>query len=252
MAQNTDELRGQVALITGGAGGLGQNSALWLGRRGAHVILADLDGQRAEDAAKELSQLGLSTAGMALDVTDSGAVRALVSSIVAEHSRLDILLTSHGFPRDKRLLDMSDGQWDEVIRVCLTGTFFCIREAAKPMIEQNYGRIVTISSRAWHGNPGQANYSAAKAGVVGLTRSVAKELGRYSITANAIAPGLVDTASLQALPTYATISERALKNNSIRRLGTPDDVSAAVCYLASPDSAFVTGEVVHVSGGRFS
>ncbi|MFD8820156.1 SDR family oxidoreductase, partial [Streptomyces sp. NPDC059627] len=187
-----------------------------------------------------------------LDVTDSGAVRATVAGIEHRHGRLDILVTCHGFPRDRRLSDLTDEEWADVISVCLTGTFFCIREAARPMTAQGYGRIVTLASRAWQGNPGQANYSAAKAGVVGLTKSVAKELGRSGVTANAIAPGLIETASLRALETFDAIAERAVKANSIKRLGEPSDIAAAVLYLASKEAGFLTGEVVHVSGGRFS
>ncbi len=185
-------------------------------------------------------------------MTDSTAVRALVADLEARHGRLDILVISQGFPRDHRLVEMTDEEWADVLGVCLTGTFYCIREAARLMTAREYGRIVTIASRAWQGNPGQANYSAAKAGVVGLTKSVAKELGRKGITANAIAPGLIETASLRGLDTFEAIAERAIRDNSIKRIGVPSDVAAAVLYLASPEAAFVTGEVVHVSGGRFS
>ena len=136
--------------------------------------------------------------------------------------------------------------------VCLTGTFLCVREASRLMVAGGYGRIITVASRAWHGNPGQANYSAAKAGVVGLTKSVAKELGRHGVTANAIAPGLIDTPSLRGLGTFDQIAERAIRDNSVKRIGQPGDVAAAVLYLASPQAGFITGEVVHVSGGRFS
>jgi 3-oxoacyl-[acyl-carrier protein] reductase len=175
-----------------------------------------------------------------------------VADIESRYGRLDILLTSHGFPRDRRLRDMTDDDWSDVISVCLTGTFRCVRESARLMTAQGYGRIITVASRAWQGNPGQANYSAAKAGVVGLTKSVAKELGRHGVTANAIAPGLIDTPSLRELATFDQIAERAVRDNSIKRIGQPSDVAAAVLYLASPQAGFITGEVMHVSGGRFS
>ncbi|UWP79764.1 SDR family oxidoreductase [Dactylosporangium fulvum] len=245
------EFSGQVALIVGGAGGLGRESARLLASRGSHVVIADINESALLATAGDLADAG-SVSTAVLDVTDTGAVESAVQSVVADHGRLDILVTSQGFPQDGRLTDMTDEQWHNVVNVCLTGTFNCIRAAARPMIKQEYGRIITFASRAWHGNPGQANYSAAKAGVVGLTRSVAKELGRYSITANAIAPGLIDTESLRQLPTYDSIAERAVKANSIRRLGLPEDVAAMVGYLASPAAGFLTGEVVHVSGGRFS
>jgi len=244
-------LRGQVALITGGAGGLGSRTAAVLAAEGAHVVIADIDPGAVERTRAALAAETVAVRSVVLDVTDSAAVRAAVESIVADYGRLDILVTSHGFPRDGRLLEMTDEQWSDVIGVCLTGTFLCVREAARPMVDRGYGRIVTLASRAWHGNPGQANYSAAKAGVVGLTRSAAKELGRHAITVNAIAPGLVETEALRRLERFDQIAERAQRDNSIKRLGVPDDVAAAVRYLVSSDAGFVTGEVLHVSGGRF-
>ena len=245
---------GQVALITGGAGGLGSEAAVWLAAAGAQVVVTDVSAaslERAEGRLAEKLPDAKSFHFAALDVTDSAAVRDLVADVGSRHGRLDILLTSHGFPRDRRLLDMADDDWNEVIGVCLTGTFLCIRESARLMVPKAYGRIITVASRAWQGNPGQANYSAAKAGVVGLTKSVAKELGRHGVTANAIAPGLIDTPSLRELATYEQIAERAIRDNSIKRIGQPSDVAAAVLYLASPEAGFITGEVIHVSGGRF-
>jgi 3-oxoacyl-[acyl-carrier protein] reductase len=254
MPHRLGSLDGQVALITGGAGGLGSEAALWLAAAGAQVVVADVSAsslERAEDRLTGTLPDAKSFYYAALDVTDSAAVRALVADIEGRYGRLDILLTSHGFPRDRRLRDMTDADWNDVIGVCLTGTFLCIRESARLMMRHDYGRIITLASRAWQGNPGQANYSAAKAGVVGLTKSVAKELGRHGVTANAIAPGLIDTASLRELATFDQIAERAIRDNSVKRIGQPSDVAAAVLYLASPEAGFITGEVIHVSGGRF-
>jgi 3-oxoacyl-[acyl-carrier protein] reductase len=225
---------------------LGTPAAARLLADGLVVVIADLDAERAASAAAVIGAESLR-----LDVTDSRAVDATVADIVERHGRLDVLLTSHGFPRDSRLLEMGDEQWQAIIDVCLTGTFYCIRAAAKAMVARKHGRIITVSSRAWHGNPGQANYSAAKAGVVGLTKSVAKELGRHDITANVIAPGLIDSPSLRALSTFEQIHERAVRDNSIKRIGQPEDVAAAVSFLASEGAQFITGEVIHVSGGRF-
>ena len=255
MSHRISDLSGQVALVTGGAGGLGREFATWLAVAGAQVVIGDIDGGALERAAAEVKAAApdaLVVEPVVLDVTDSQAVRALVTDLEARHGRLDILVTSQGFPRDHRLVEMTDDEWADVVSVCLTGTFYCIREAARMMTAQGYGRIVTIASRAWQGNPGQANYSAAKAGVVGLTKSVAKELGRKGITANAIAPGLIETASLRGLETFDAIAERAIRDNSIKRIGMPSDVAAAMLYLTSPEASFVTGEVMHVSGGRFS
>jgi 3-oxoacyl-[acyl-carrier protein] reductase len=245
-------LDGHVALITGGAGGLGREAAASLAASGARVVLADVSRERLTEAVDALSSRGIAADGRVLDVCDSAGADRLVDDIVTDHQRLDIVLTSHGFPKDARLLAMSDPDWARVIEVCLTGTFYVLRSAARPMVEAGYGRIITVASRAWHGNPGQANYSAAKAGVIGLTRSVAKELGRHGITANSLAPGLIDTESLRNLETFESIQERAIKASSVKRLGTPNDVAAAVAFLASPDSGFITGEVLHVSGGRFA
>ena len=250
MPYQLDSLHGQVALITGGAGGLGREAASWLAAAGAQVVIADVSAASLERAADWLAD-AKSFYYAVLDVTDSAAVRALVADIESRYGRLDILLTSHGFPRDRRLREMGDDDWNDVINVCLTGTFLCVREASRLMTSQAYGRIITVASRAWQGNPGQANYSAAKAGVVGLTKSVAKELGRHGVTANAIAPGIIETASLRELATFDQITERAIRDNSIKRLGQPGDVAAAVLYLASPQAGFITGEVIHVSGGRF-
>ena len=250
MPYQLDSLDGQVALITGGAGGLGREAASWLAAAGAQVVIADVSAASLERAADWLAD-AKSFYYAVLDVTDSAAVRALVADIESRYGRLDVLLTSHGFPRDRRLREMGDDDWNDVINVCMTGTFLCIREASRLMTSQAYGRIITVASRAWQGNPGQANYSAAKAGVVGLTKSVAKELGRHGVTANAIAPGLIETASLRELATFDQIAERAIRDNSIKRIGQPGDVAAAVLYLASPQAGFITGEVIHVSGGRF-
>jgi len=255
MPNGLDGLDGQVALVTGGAGGLGSEAAAWLAAAGARVVVADVSAAALERAAERLGGTAAEPGRFhyaALDVTDSASVRACVADIESRYGRLDILLTSHGFPRDRRLLDMTDSEWSDVIGTCLTGTFLCVRESARLMVAQGYGRIVTVASRAWQGNPGQANYTAAKAGVVGLTKSVAKELGRHGVTANAIAPGLIDTPSLRGLPTFDQIAERAIRDNSVKRIGQPGDVAAAVLYLSSPQAGFITGEVIHVSGGRFS
>ncbi|MGW6139438.1 SDR family oxidoreductase [Streptomyces sp. NPDC055144] len=255
MSHGLSDLRGQVALITGGAGGLGREAATWLAAAGAQVVIADVNSEALARAAADCADAvadAKPVESVTLDVTDSGAVGAAFADIERRHGRLDILVTSHGFPRDRRLTDLSDEEWSDVIAVCLTGTFFCVREAARLMTHQGYGRIVTLASRAWQGNPGQANYSAAKAGVVGLTKSVAKELGRKGVTANVIAPGLIETESLRNLETFEAIAERAVKANSIKRLGEPSDIAAAILYLASKEAGFLTGEVLHVSGGRFS
>ena len=156
-----------------------------------------------------------------------------------------------GFPVDRPLLKMTDDEWRTVLDVCLFGSFTTARAAAPGMIERQYGRIVNLSSRAYFGNPGQANYSAAKAGVIGLTKSLSKELGRHGITVNAIAPGMIETEMVTSHPKFELIRDRAIAENAVKRLGVPEDVAAAVLYLVSPEAGFVSGDVLHVSGGRF-
>jgi 3-oxoacyl-[acyl-carrier protein] reductase len=241
----------QVAMVTGGAGGLGSAISRELASRGVTVVVTDVAVERAEGVAQAIRDDGGKAVAAELDVTASQAVDALVQSIERDHGRLDIVVNSHGFPVDRPLLKMTDDDWRLVLDVCLFGTFTTSRAAAAGMVERGYGRIVNISSRAWHGNPGQANYSAAKAGVVGLTKALAKELGRHGITVNAIAPGMIETDMVKAHPKFEAIAERAIKDNSVKRLGQPHDVATAVAFLASPDAGFVSGDVMHVSGGRF-
>ncbi|MGW1802431.1 SDR family oxidoreductase [Streptomyces sp. NPDC001984] len=241
----TGVLEGQLALVTGGGGGIGRVVARYLARAGATVAVADISLPAASEVA---DSLGGGALALELDVTAPDDVVAGVSALPAAPA---MLVTAHGFPRDARLTDMSKADWDAVIEVCLSGTYNCVQAVAPGMIDRGYGRIVTISSRAWHGNPGQANYAAAKAGVVGLTRSVAKELGRKGVTANSIAPGLIDTPSLRGLPTFDAIADRAIRASSVKRLGEPEDVAETCLFLCGPGSGFITGEVIHVSGGRF-
>jgi 3-oxoacyl-[acyl-carrier protein] reductase len=238
----------QVALVTGGAGGLGAVISRELAARGVTVAVADIALDKAEGIAKEI---GGTAVGVALDVTDSSAVDTLVDQLTADHGRVDILVNCAGFPVDRPLVKMTDDEWRTVLDVCLFGTFATSRAVAPGMIEREYGRIVNLSSRAYLGNPGQANYSAAKAGVIGLTKSLSKELGRHGITVNAIAPGMIETEMVRSHPKFEMIAERAIKENSVKRLGIPEDVASAVLYLTSPEAGFVSGDVIHVSGGRF-
>ena len=245
-------LAGQVAVVTGGGGGLGIAIGRALGRAGATVVLADIAEPLAASAAAILRDEGMAVRHAVTDVTDRASVDGLVAGLIDQDGRIDILVNNAGFPVDRPLVEMDDDAWHRVLDVCLYGTFACCRAVAPAMISRGYGRIVNIASRAYLGNPGQANYSAAKAGVVGLTKALAKELGRHEITVNAVAPGLVETEAVRRHPKFEAIAERARRENSIRRLGQPDDVAVAVRHLASPEASFVTGDVVHVSGGRFS
>jgi 3-oxoacyl-[acyl-carrier protein] reductase len=239
-------------MVTGGAGGIGTATARRLARDGMLVVLADIDPEASERVASTLRAEGLGVEPGTVDVTDSAAVDAFINDVAERHGRLDALINNAGFVRDAPLTKMSDQEFRSVVEVCLFGAFHCSRAAAPVMIAQGQGRIVNITSRAYLGNPGQANYSSAKAGLTGLTRALAKELGRHGITVNAVAPGIVQTDAIRAHPRFEQIAERARKANSIQRLGEPEDVAAAIAYLVSPEASFVTGDVIHVSGGRFS
>lgn len=241
----------QVAIVTGGAGGIGSAICRRLAELGTAVWVADVAADRAEDVAAKLVADGGTAIGTSLDVTSSSDVDGVVGRVLERHGRVDVLVNCAGFPVDRPITKMTDDDWRQVVDVSLFGTFAMCRAVATPMIEQQYGRIVNFSSRAYLGNPGQANYSAAKAGVIGLTKALAKELGRHGITVNAIAPGMIETEMVKAHPKFDMIAERAIADNAIKRLGTPDDVASAAIHLASPASGFISGDVVHVSGGRF-
>lgn len=246
---HTPALSGQVAIVTGAGGGLGAAVVSTLASAGAHVVAADIDPEAARQVAEAEGHPAASH--VAMDVTDSTSVRGVVERVHGEHGRLDVLVNLAGFTRDTRIADMTDELWDQVVDVCLTGSFNTARACTPHMRAAQYGRIVNISSRAYLGNPGQANYSAAKAGVIGLTKALAKELGRDGITVNAVAPGVIATAAVRAHPKFDKIQQRALRDNAIPRLGEPEDVAHAVAFLASPAAGFITGDVLHVTGGRF-
>lgn len=246
-----DGMVDQVAIVTGAGGGIGSSVVARLAAAGLHVLATDIDPKASRRVADECRARGLQVSDTAVDVTDYASVRELTASLHADRGRVDVLVNVAGFTRDIGVVEMTDELWAEVLDVCLTGSFHTARACVPFMRARKYGRIVNISSRAYLGNPGQANYSAAKAGVVGLTKALAKELGRDGITVNAIAPGLIATNAVQAHPKFAKIKERALRENSIQRLGETEDVAHAVAFLASPQSGFITGDVLHVTGGRF-
>jgi 3-oxoacyl-[acyl-carrier protein] reductase len=242
----------KTALVTGAGRGIGKAIAARLGGDGWAVLIADLDGAAAESAAAELGAAGLLATAAPLDVSDPDAVNALVERAAAEGPPILGLVNNAGVLRDAKVTEMSDADFRLVLDVVLFGAFHTCRAVAPAMIEAGYGRIVNITSRAYLGNPGQANYSSAKAGLVGLTKALAKELGRHEITVNAVAPGMTETEMVLEHPKAAAIIERAAKANSIPRVGAPDDIAAAVAYLFSDGASFLTGDVLHVSGGRFS
>jgi 3-oxoacyl-[acyl-carrier protein] reductase len=242
---------GDVVLITGGARGIGLSTGRFLGRDGWRVVLTDRDADAVEGAAGQLQREGLDVTPQAMDVTQTAAVDAGVEAAIATYGRLDAVVNNAGVLRDRPLTDMTDADFWLVVDVSLAGAFRLSRAAARHMIRSGYGRIVNVASRAYLGNPGQANYSAAKAGLVGLTKALAKELGRHEITVNAVAPGMVETELVRSHPHYDAIVERAVKANSVPRIGRPEDVAGAIGYLCSRSAGYVTGDVLHVTGGRF-
>lgn len=245
-------LAGARALVTGGAKGIGRAIAQRLAHDGASVAILDLDEGLAASVARSIEHDDDAVVvGYGADVRQSDAVNEAIERAATDLGGLDIVVNNAGVARDGRLADMSDDDWDLVLNTDLRGYFLCARAALGHLQASGRGRIINISSRAHLGNPGQANYSAAKAGVIGLTRALSLELGADAITVNAIAPGLIDTEFVRAHPKADKIIERAIKSTPVGRIGTPEDIAAVVAFLASPDASYISGEVIHVTGGRY-
>jgi 3-oxoacyl-[acyl-carrier protein] reductase len=244
------EFKGQRALVTGGARGIGRAIAEGLARKGADIAIADVSLDSAQSAAKELSALGIRAMALKLDVSKSEEVAKSFEEIVKEFGRLDIVINNAGITRDGLILRMKEEDWDAVININLKGVFLCSKEAVKVMVKQKYGRIVNIASVvAFMGNPGQANYSASKAGIVGLTKTTAREYASRGVTVNAVAPGFISTAMTDALA--ENVRQEMLKSIPAGKFGAVEDVANAVMFLASPGSGYITGQVIHVNGGMY-
>jgi NAD(P)-dependent dehydrogenase (short-subunit alcohol dehydrogenase family) len=237
-----DLLRDKIAIVTGAGRGIGEGIARKLAQDGATVVCADVNESDASSVASSLGGIG-----MRLDVSKADECDALVTRVHERYGRLDILVNNAGINRDAMLHKMTDEQWHQVIAVDLTGVFFMTRAASRIMRAAGSGRIVNISSASWMGNIGQANYAAAKAGVVGLSRTAAKELARSQVTVNAICPGFIDTTMTRGIPD--AIREQQLAKIPLGRAGQPADVAAVVAFLASDEAGYVTGEVINVGGG---
>lgn len=242
--------KGQTALVTGSARGIGRAIAEELASQGADVVIADINLDEAVEASDKIAEYGVKTIAVKLNVSKSEEVVSAFGKIAEHFGRLDILVNNAGITRDGLLLRMKEEDWDAVMDVNLKGAFLCSREAVKVMSRQRYGRIVNISSVvAFTGNPGQANYSASKAGIAGLTKTIAKEYAGRGITSNAVAPGFIITAMTDALPD--NVKEEMKKAIPQGRFGTVVDIAKAAAFLASPASGYVTGQVLHVNGGMY-
>jgi len=243
-------LQGKLALVTGATRGIGRAIALELGRQGATIVGTATSEAGVAEIGSMLSQAGIKGAGMVLNVRDAAGCDALIEAVQKEHGDILILVNNAGITRDNLALRMKDAEWDEVIDTNLKGVFRLSRAVMRGMMKARWGRIINITSVVGaSGNPGQANYAAAKAGVVGMTKSLARELGSRSITVNCVAPGFIDTDMTRALPEAQRTA--LLAQIPLGRLGVPEDIGAAVAFLASPAAAYVTGCVLHVNGGMY-
>jgi 3-oxoacyl-[acyl-carrier protein] reductase len=245
---------GRVAFVTGAGRGIGAATALRLAEDGAKVVLADIDPEGCNQVAAQIEQAGSQALAVACNVADRAAVESAFQQAIERFGRLDILVNNAGVLRDNLLFKMSDDDWETVMNVHLKGAFLCSRAAQTYMVQQKYGRIISLSSVSALGNRGQANYSTAKAGLQGLTKTLAIELGPFGITANAVAPGFIDTEMTRATARRQghdpdQVIEMASKSIPVRRVGQPRDVANVINFLASEESGYVSGQVIYVAGG---
>jgi 3-oxoacyl-[acyl-carrier protein] reductase len=243
------KFKDRVALVTGGGRGIGAATAQLLAAEGARVVVSDLDEAPAREVASAIGGLGV-----ACDVSDRQSVEAMVARTVTELGRLDILVTCAGIIRDNLIFKMTDEDWDAVIDTHLKGTFLCAQAAQKHMVERKYGKLVFLSSTSALGNRGQANYSAAKAGLQGMARTLAIELGPFNVNVNAVAPGFVETRMTRATAErmgmdYETFKLGAASQIPLRRVGQPEDIASVIAFLCSDESSFVSGQTIYVRGG---
>jgi 3-oxoacyl-[acyl-carrier protein] reductase len=243
-------LEGQIGLVTGASQGIGKAIAMALSARGARVYLCSRNEEALQEVAREIEGRGGQAVAATMDISDNKDVARAVKGILGETSRIDILINNAGCRNDKLLARTGEEEWKEVLETNLSGTFFCLRQVIPAMSRKRYGRVVNITSVvAFTGNVGQANYGASKAGIVGLTKTAAREYARRGVTVNAVAPGFIDTAMASSLED--AVQEQIREHIPMGRLGTPEEVADAVTFLASPEAGYITGQVVHVNGGLY-
>lgn len=243
-------LEGKVALVTGATRGIGRAIALSLGEQGATVVGTATSQNGADTITAFLNEANLNGKGVVLNVTDADAIDSVVADIEAEFGAPDILVNNAGITRDNLLMRMKDEEWDDIINTNLTPIFKLSKRCLRAMTKARWGRIITITSVVGAmGNAGQTNYAAAKAGVIGFSKSLAREVGARGITVNTVAPGFIDTDMTSGLPEAHKTA--LLEQVPLKRLGEPEEIAAAVSYLASPNAGYVTGETLHVNGGMY-
>jgi 3-oxoacyl-[acyl-carrier protein] reductase len=243
------DLTGRIVLVTGASRGIGRGVAEEVASRGALVVAA-ARGDHAAATVAAIEAAGHRAELASLDVTEAGSIDATIAAVLERHGRLDVLVNNAGITRDQLMLRMKRDDWDQVITTNLTAAFLCCQAALKPMLKQRGGRIVSISSVVGQtGNAGQANYAASKAGLIGFSKALAREVASRGITVNVVAPGLIETDMTKAMPGKAQETWVALV--PLGRLGTPADVASAVCFLASDEASYITGQVLAVNGGMY-
>jgi 3-oxoacyl-[acyl-carrier protein] reductase len=241
-------LSGRVALVTGASQGIGRSCALRLAAAGATVALAARNQEKLNELVYEITATSGQAAAFALDVADEEQVKAIVKAIIAQFGKIDILVNNAGITRDQLVLRMKRADWDAVLQTNLTSAYLCIQQVMSSMLKQRWGRIINITSIFGQmGQAGQANYAASKAGLIGLTMAIAREVGSRNITCNAVAPGFIETAMTAALGDE--FKENAVKQIPLGRIGMPEDVASAVAFLASDEASYITGHVLNVNGG---
>lgn len=241
-------LSGRVALVTGASQGIGRSCALRLAKEGAAVVAAARNQEKLNEVVTEISVNGGKASACALDVSDEEQVKAAVKAAIAQFGKIDILVNNAGITRDQLVMRMKRADWDAVMQTNLTSAYLCIQSVIPSMLKQRWGRIINITSVFGQmGQAGQANYAASKAGLIGLTMAIAREVGSRSITCNAVAPGFIETAMTSGLGDE--FKQGAIKQIPLGRVGTSDDVAGAVAFLASDDASYITGHVLSVNGG---